>query len=81
MCQVGDVVKCISVDITTQRYGSNSGNLSDISVGNTYKVTDVEPHSWHTKFTLDGVTGQFNSCLFEKVESAAETSEAAKTIE
>ncbi len=70
MCQVGDVVKCVSVSEATQRYGGNSGKLSDISEGGQYKVTDVELHSWHTKLTLDGVHGQFNSCLFEKVESA-----------
>lgn len=80
MFKVGDVVKCVDVAEFTQRYGGSSGKLSDIAVGSSYTVTDVEVHSWHTKLTLDGVPGQFNSCLFEEPESAADSSEAAKTI-
>ena len=66
MFNVGDKVKCVSVDIEFQRFGNSSGDLSNLTIGNFYTVTNVEVQSWHTKIEIDGVIGQFNSELFEK---------------
>ena len=47
------------------------GNCSDprrlLLKDKTYVVENVEVHSWHTKVSLVGITGQFNStCLREQ---------------
>lgn len=69
MYKIGDKVKCDNVDPRVQRYGYSNGDLGLLEIGKEYTVTLVEPHSWHTKIELEGVKGQFNSCLFEEVNN------------
>lgn len=35
--------------------------------GDIYQVEKVEVHSWHTKISLRGVQGKFNSVSFNKL--------------
>lgn len=56
-------LKCISN--SNEMWGNGSGNADILEVGKVYTVVDVERHSWHTLYSLSGVNGQFNSCLFE----------------
>ena len=48
-----------------RKWGSYTGDISKLKVGNKYKVKDVEIHTWHTKVFLEGIEGSFNSVCFE----------------
>jgi hypothetical protein len=48
-------------------WGNNDDPTGILIVGDKYYVEKVEVHSQHTKLTLRGVCGRFNSCCFEKV--------------
>lgn len=54
---------CVSQD--KHMYGNWSGNTDDLAVGREYEVSVAERHSWHTLYSVAGVGGTFNSCLFE----------------
>ena len=56
-------LKCKSV--SKEIWGNGSGNTDDLEVGKEYVIVERDIHSWHTLYTLDGVLGTFNSCLFE----------------
>lgn len=46
----------------------NCDDPRDVLVeGEVYEVEDREAHTWHTKLSLVGVEGQFNSVCFEEV--------------
>lgn len=60
-------VKFIGASKSQNRWGSNDDPNEVLTPGEIYDVEDVEIHSWHTKLTLVGVEGQFNSVCFEEV--------------
>lgn len=51
-----------------RRFGNNTGNLAELTVGAEYKVVAQEIHSWHTKYYLEGHKGSFNSVGFVEKE-------------
>lgn len=54
------------------RWGSNSDPRGMLEEGKKYKLVDIEVHSWHTKYTLEGFPGmQFNSVSFEECDNDA----------
>jgi hypothetical protein len=63
--KIGDKVKCITTDENVQSFGCCQGKLSQLSIGEIYKIRDIEVHSWHTKFYLEGIDSDFNEALFE----------------
>jgi hypothetical protein len=49
------------------RWGNNDDPSKTLIEGAMYYVENVEVHSQHTKLTLRGVSGRFNSVCFGKV--------------
>ena len=47
-------------------WGSNTDPRGLLNTENVYKVINVEVHSWHTKYYLEGIEGKFNSVHFIK---------------
>jgi len=48
-------------------WGNNDDPTKILIEGAIYYIENVEVHSQHTKLTLRGVTGRFNSVCFKKV--------------
>jgi hypothetical protein len=65
--RAGNNVKFIGCSKEQIQWGNNSDPTGILIVGDTYYVEHVEIHSQHTKLTLRGVSGSFNSVCFEKV--------------
>jgi hypothetical protein len=63
----GNHVKYIGCCQDQIDWGRNDDPNKVLFVGDTYYVEKVEVHSYHTKITLRGIIGRFNSVCFEKV--------------
>lgn len=63
----GDYVKFLGCSKEQIAWGNNDDPNPHLFVGDKYFVEKVEVHSSHTKLTLRGVSGKFNSVCFEKV--------------
>ena len=63
----GDTVKFIGCSKEQINWGNNDDPNKLLFVGDKYTIEKVEVHSYHTKLTLRGVYGRFNSTCFEKV--------------
>jgi hypothetical protein len=46
-------------------WGGNSDPRGVLEVGEVYEVEHKEVHNWHTKLSLVGIKGKFNSVCFE----------------
>ncbi len=65
----GDKVRYIgSSDMKYARWGSCDDPRDLLKVGDIFTVTAVEVHHWHTKISIQGCDGKFNSVCFEVVE-------------
>jgi len=49
-----------------KRFGNNTGDTDKLEVGKVYEVKEIEVHSWHTKYYLEGLEGSFNSVCFNQ---------------
>ena len=58
-----DRVKYLGCTIEQQRWGNN--DFPPCIIGRVYTVSDVEVRSQHTKVSLKGMVGKFNSVCFE----------------
>jgi len=69
MCKFkpGDCVKFILCLKEQVNWGGNDDPMKVITIGETYTIKTVDVHSSHTKVTLEGINGRFNSVHFEKV--------------
>ena len=47
--------------------GSNDDPRNILIEGDIYQIEKVEVHSWHTKISLRGIQGKFNSVSFKKL--------------
>lgn len=65
--ECNDRVKFLGCTAEQQRWGNN--DFPPCIVGRVYTVTDVEVHSQHTKISLKGMVGKFNSVCFLLVNS------------
>ena len=65
--RAGETVKFIGCDRDQIAWGHNTDPTGMLIVGDKYYVEKVEVHSQHTKLTLRGVSGRFNSVCFEKL--------------
>ena len=65
--RAGTNVRFIGCSKEQIQWGNNSDPTGILIVGDKYYVEHVEVHSYHTKLTLRGVYGRFNSTCFEKV--------------
>ncbi len=48
-------------------WGSNDDPRNILVEGNVYEIENVDIHSQHTKLTLKGISGRFNSVCFKKL--------------
>lgn len=62
----GDHVQFIGCTKEQQLWGNN--DFPPCIVGRFYTVTDVEVHSQHTKVSLKGMVGKFNSVCFKLIQ-------------
>lgn len=51
-----------------KNWGSHTGEVEKLVVGEVYTIVKQEVHSWHTKVFLYGIDGSFNSVCFEDVQ-------------
>jgi hypothetical protein len=63
----GDQVVYIGTDDYQVNWGGNTDPRGILTEGDSYIVKNVDVHSWHTKLTLQGISGKFNSVSFEKL--------------
>ncbi len=66
--RAGNDVKFIGCSKEQILWGNNTDPTGILIVGDKYYVEHVEVHSQHTKLTLRGVYGKFNSVCFSKVK-------------
>ena len=62
----GDNVLYLGCTIEQQRWGNN--DFPPCILNRVYTVTDVEVHKQHTKVSLKGMVGKFNSVCFQVVD-------------
>ena len=65
--KAGDSVRFIGCTPEQIRWGNNDDPNELLFRGDVFYVEKVEVHSQHTKLSLRGVYGKFNSVCFEKV--------------
>jgi hypothetical protein len=65
--RAGEYVRFIGCNKDQIAWGNNTDPTGILIVGDKYFVEKVEVHSQHTKLTLRGVSGRFNSVCFEKL--------------
>ena len=65
--RAGNLAKYIGCSQNQINWGSNDDPRGILIEGDLYYVEKVEIHSQHTKLTLRGVSGRFNSVCFERV--------------
>jgi hypothetical protein len=66
--RAGNYVKFIGCTKEQVQWGNNTDPKGILIVGDVYYVEHVDVHSQHTKLTLRGVSGKFNSVCFEKYD-------------
>jgi hypothetical protein len=66
--RAGNNVKFIGCSKEQVQWGNNTDPKGILIVGDVYYVEHVDVHSQHTKLTLRGVSGKFNSVCFEKYD-------------
>jgi hypothetical protein len=65
--RAGQTVKFIGCSKEQIAWGNNTDPTGILIVGDKYYVEKVEVHSTHTKLTLRGIYGRFNSVCFENL--------------
>ena len=64
--EVGDTVRYLGCTLEQQRWGNN--DFPPCIVDREYIIENVEVHSQHTKVSLKGKCGKFNSVCFSLVK-------------
>jgi hypothetical protein len=49
------------------KWGGNDNPNQILEIGSKYQISNVEVHTWHTKISLVGYKGKFNSVSFDKL--------------
>jgi len=62
-----DIVVYIGCSQEQINWGSNDDPRTILVEGNEYEIEVVDIHSQHTKLTLKGIPGRFNSVCFDKL--------------
>ena len=65
--RAGETVRFIGCSKEQIAWGNNTDPTGILIVSDKYYVEKVKVHSQHTKLTLRGVAGSFNSVCFEKL--------------
>ena len=64
---IGENVKFIGCSKEQIQWGNNDDPSSILDVGKTYTISKIEVHTQHTKISVQGVIGRFNSVCFASV--------------
>jgi hypothetical protein len=67
MFNEGDLVRFIGCSKEQIMWGNNDDPNSSLIIGKVYKVDKVDIRSSHTKITLEGILGRFNSVCFDTI--------------
>lgn len=62
---IGENVKFIGCSKEQIQWGNNDDPSGILVVGKTYTISKIEVHSQHTKISLEGIVGRFNSVCFD----------------
>lgn len=65
--KIGDKVKFTGCSKAQQQWGYNDDPMGKLMIDSEYIISGIEMHSWHTKITLEGIDGRFNSVCFDVV--------------
>jgi len=65
MFGVGDSVKFIGCSKEQIAWGNNDDPNTTLVINKVYKISKVDIHSQHTKISLEGILGKFNSVCFD----------------
>lgn len=65
--KIGDHVVYTGCADAQVEWGANTDPRGILMENQKYYIEKVEVHSYHTKLTLRGISGKFNSVCFEKV--------------
>lgn len=65
--KTGDTVKFLGASQEQIKWGGNDDPNKILKIGDEYEIRSIEVHSWHTKVSLMGYSGKFNSSSFEVV--------------
>lgn len=65
MLEEGNFVKFIGCSKEQILWGNNDNPNTILSIGSVYKISKVDIHSSHTKISLEGIIGRFNSVCFD----------------
>jgi hypothetical protein len=58
-------VKFTGCHESQHNWGNHTGNVDELTIGQSYEIDRIDVHSWHTKVYLVGIKGSFNSVCFE----------------
>jgi hypothetical protein len=64
----GDKVIFVGCTVDQINWGSNDDPNKILSIGAVYTISDVDVHTWHTKISLKGFSGIFNSVCFDEIQ-------------
>jgi len=65
MFRVGDSVKFVGCSKEQIAWGNNDDPNTTLVINKVYTVSEVNIHSQHTKISLNGIVGRFNSVCFD----------------
>jgi hypothetical protein len=65
MLNQGDLVRFIGCSREQIMWGNNDDPNNILEVGKVYKIETVDVRSQHTKLTLEGIPGRYNSVCFD----------------
>ena len=65
--KIGDVVTYVGCTREQINWGSNDSPIGILMEGEKYLIADIETHSMHTKISLSGFVGKYNSVCFDFV--------------
>lgn len=68
--EVGDKVKYTGCSDMQRQWGGCDDPRGILTIGSEYIISAVKVHSWHTKVSLKGIDGRFQSTCFDVVEEA-----------
>lgn len=65
--EIGNKVRFLGCSVPQTNWGGNDSPTDKLMYGHEYIISDIEVHSWHTKISLMGIEGKFNSVCFDVI--------------
>lgn len=64
---IGEKIKFIGCSKEQINWGNNDNPNNILVIGNIYEISEIDVHSSHTKLSLSGIIGKFNSVCFDSL--------------